>query len=201
MGAPVVPATRVEYEAGTRTLFGKAFDCRVGVAAMLLALRELSTRDLAVDVVGSLSSQEELGCRGVASCVRHFSPAACFVFEGAPADDTFRGADERECVFRAGPMLRHADTTMLANPRYQRLVLETAARGGIPAQASVRSGGGTNASVAHLMDEGIPCVVASVPCRYIHSECSLASLDDVKNTARLAVAVVQGLSPEIIAGF
>ena len=57
MGEPFVPATKFEYNEATGVALGKAFDCRAGVAAELLALRELSGRDdLPFDVVASVSS-------------------------------------------------------------------------------------------------------------------------------------------------
>jgi putative aminopeptidase FrvX len=65
----------------------------------------------------------------------------------------------------------------------------------------VRTGGGTDGGVAHLMDNGIPCVVSGVPSRYIHAGCAIASLDDVENSARVAVAAVSRLTPEVVAGF
>ena len=182
-------------------MFGKAFDCRAGVAAMLLAMRELSKLDLPFDVVASVSAQEEVGERGVASAVRHFNPSVCFMFEGAPADDTFGNPDDAQCCVNQGPMLRYADCCMITHPRYQRFVLNAAKQAGLPAQGAVRVGGGTDGGIAHLMDNGIPCVVAGVPCRYIHSNCAIASIDDVMNTARVAVASVASLTPEVVAEF
>lgn len=41
---------------------------------MLLALRELSKKDLPFDVVASMPSMEEVGERGVAAAVRAFQP-------------------------------------------------------------------------------------------------------------------------------
>lgn len=201
VGEPVVPATRMRYDARNRVMFGKAFDCRAGVAAMLLALRELSGRDLPFDVVAAVSAQEEVGERGVAASVRRFDPQVCFMFEGCPADDTFGVRDDMQSCLKKGPMLRYADVCMITNPRYQRFVLQAAREEGIPAQGAVREGGGTDAGVAHLMGSGIPCVVAGVPCRYIHSGCAIASLDDVEDTARLAVAAIERLTPEVAAGF
>lgn len=201
VGEPAVPSTRMTYDPVNRVMFGKAFDCRVGVAAMLLAIRELASRDLPFNVVASVSAQEEVGERGVAASVRHWHPALCYMFEGAPADDTFGNPDDMQCKLKCGPMFRYADVCMITNPRYQRYVLEVAQRCGLPAQGAVRTGGGTDGGVAHLMDEGIPCVVSGVPSRYIHSGCSIAALDDVENSARLAVEAVAGLTPELVAQF
>lgn len=195
IGEPGVPATQFHYDEANRVMFGKAFDCRVGVAAMLLALRELSTYDnLPFDVVAAISSQEEVGERGVASSVRRFKPQLCYMFEGAPADDTFGDPADQQCCLKQGPMFRYADCCMITNPRYQRYVLGVAEQKDIPAQGAVRTGGGTDGGVAHLMENGIPCVVSGVPSRYIHAACSIASLDDVENAARLAVEAIAGLT-------
>ncbi len=201
VGEPVVPATRMSYDARNRVAFGKAFDCRAGVTAMLLALRELAGMDLPFDVVAAVSAQEEVGERGVAAGVRRFKPQVCFMFEGCPADDTFGVRDDMQSCLKQGPMLRYADCCMITNPRYQRFVLDAARAEGIPAQGAVREGGGTDGGVAHVMDNGIPCVVAGVPSRYIHAGCAICALDDVENTARLAVAVISRLTPEVAAGF
>ena len=201
VGEPVCPATQFHYQPEQRMMFGKAFDCRAGVAAMLLALRELSKLDLPFDVVAAVSAQEEVGERGVASSARHFNPAVCFMFEGAPADDTFGHPADAQCCVNQGPMFRYADRCMITNPRYQRFVLNAAHKAGLPAQGAVRVGGGTDGGIVHLMENGIPCVVAGVPCRYIHSNCAIASIDDVMNTARVAVASVATLTPEAVAEF
>lgn len=202
VGEPCVPATQFDYDPTRRVMFGKAFDCRVGVAAMLLSLRELAERDdLPFDVVAAISSQEEVGERGVASSVRRFKPQLCYMFEGAPADDTFGLPADQQCCLKQGPMFRYADCCMITNPRYQRFVLGSAEKAGLPAQGAVRTGGGTDGGVAHLMENGIPCVVSGVPSRYIHAACAIASLDDVENSARICVNAISQLTPEIAAEF
>lgn len=201
VGEPVVPATRFSWDEKNRVMFGKAFDCRVGVAAMLLALRELATMDLPFDVVAAISAQEEVGERGVAASVRRFGPKLCYMFEGCPADDTFGVEADMQARIKQGPMFRYADCCMITNPLYQRFVLGVAKEKGIPAQGAVREGGGTDGGVAHLMENGIPCVVSGVPSRYIHAGCAIASLDDVEAAAHLAVEAVSALTPEEAARF
>lgn len=200
MGEPLVPATRFHYDAKTGIAFGKAFDCRAGVTAQLLALRELAHRDdLPVDVVASVSSMEEVGERGVAAAVRHFRPQAAFMFEGCPADDTFQAPDDVQTALHYGPMFRYFDVCMITNPRYQRFVLKCAADAGLACQTSVREGGGTDGGPTHLLD--VPSVVAGVPCRYVHAGTAICALDDVEQTARVAVEVVSHLTPKAIASF
>ena len=200
MGEPFVPATSFAYDDSTGIAVGKAFDCRAGVCALLLALRELSARDgLPFDVVASVSAQEEVGERGVAAAVRRFKPSAAFMFEGCPADDTFAAPDEVQAALRRGPMFRYLDVSMITNPRYQRFALRAAAEAGVRVQTSVREGGGTDGGPVHQLD--VPSVVAGVPCRYVHSGTALCAVEDVEGAARAAVAVAERLTPEVVAGF
>lgn len=200
MGEPVVPATSFCYDDQTGIAFGKAFDCRAGVTAELLALRELSRRDdLPFDVVASVSSMEEVGERGVAAAIRHFKPQVAFMFEGCPADDTFQAPDDIQTALRHGPMFRYFDCCMITNPRYQRFVLKCASEAGLACQTSVREGGGTDGGPAHMMD--VPSVVAGVPCRYVHAGTAICALDDVEETARVAVEVVSHLTVEVARSF
>ena len=47
----------------------------------------------------------------------------------------------------------------------------------------------------------IPCVVAGVPSRYVHSGTALCTLYDVKMTAEVAVAVAERMTPEDVRAF
>ena len=200
MGEPFVPDTAFSFDAERGVAFGKAFDCRAGVCSMLLALRELAGRDdLPVDVVALISAQEEVGERGVAAAARHFSPAVAYLFEGCPADDTFTPADEIGAALGKGPMFRYFDVCMITHPRYQRFVLDVAAEKNLPAQTSVREGGGTNGGIVHQLD--IPSVVAGIPCRYIHAGTSVCDPADIVSAAEIAVAVAERLTPEVLRGF
>jgi len=98
-------------------------------------------------------------------------------------------------------MLRHADKSMITNPRFLRLAVDLARELDIPVQRAVRSGGGTNAGAIHLQEQGIPVVVISLPVRYIHTHCGYAAETDVEAAVRLGCALLERLSEEIIRDF
>ena len=98
-------------------------------------------------------------------------------------------------------MLRHIDARMITNPRYQRYVLDLAAKLGIPAQESVRKGGSTNGAPIHLSNTGVPVIVVGLPVRYIHTHYGIAALSDVENAVKLAGAVVESLNADVIGSF
>ena len=201
IGEPVVPAVRFSYDEARDVMQGKAFDCRIGCAALAETMRRLEKLDLAVDVVGVISAQEEVGERGVSVAVERVNPDVAIVFEGCPADDTFGEAYARQTKMKQGPMLRFMDVSVICNPRFQRFVLDLAEEKGLPAQAAVREGGGNNAAMIQQKMKGAPSVVLGVPVRYIHTPAGMAAGVDYAAAVNLAVETVKALNEEIIKGF
>lgn len=201
IGEPVIPATKCAFDEKHGLFFGKAFDCRIGVAAMISAFRRLDSLDLPFDVVGVVSSQEEVGDRGIRVAVNKICPDIAVCFEGCPADDTFTEPYAIQTAIKCGPMFRYMDRSVICSPRYQRWVLDKAKEYGIKAQASVREGGGNNGSVINLADKGVPVVVAGIPVRYIHSRSSITAYEDFENTAELVSLIAKDLTPQILETF
>lgn len=201
IGEPVVPATKFRMDEKRDVLFGKAFDCRIGCAVLIEALRRLEGEELPCDVVGVLSAQEEVGERGCKVAVNHVKPQVALVLEGCPADDTFTEPYAIQTAIKKGPMFRFMDVSVICSPRYQRFVLELAEKKGLPAQASVREGGGNNAAVINTAFDGVPAVVAGVPVRYIHSMHAMTSYQDFETTVQLVMEILRAMTPDVIAGF
>ncbi len=201
IGEPIVPDVRFSYDAERDVMLGKAFDCRIGCAALMETMRRVRDMELAVDVIGSLSSQEELGERGCRVAVNKIKPKAAIVFEGCPADDTFTEPYAVQTALKKGPMLRFMDVSMIANPRFQRFALDLAQEWSIPVQASVREGGGNNGACISTALDGVPVIVMGVPVRGIHSTCGITSYYDFEAAVSMAVALLMRLDESVIAGF
>lgn len=201
IGAPVVPDVSFEYDENTDIMLGKAFDNRLGCAAVLESMKELKDLELNVNISGILSSQEEIGERGAFVTRDVVRPDIAICFEGCPADDTFSPDYFIQTAIKKGPMLRHFDRSMITNPRFQRFALELARELCIPVQESVRSGGGTNGGPIHMSNGGVPVIVIGVPVRYIHSHHGFACMADYKNSVKLAVEIIKRLDKEVIQRF
>ena len=201
IGEPVVPAYATEYDEKRDIIFGKAFDDRIGCAVLLEVLRRLEGEQLPCDVVGVLSTQEELGLRSAKVTVNRVQPAAAIVLEGCPADDTFTEPYAIQTALKKGPMFRHMDRSLVCNPRFQRYVLNLAREKELPIQESVRKGGGNNAAAVQTEALGAPAVVAGVPVRYIHAPNCMASGFDFEATVQVVLAILRDLTPEKIAAF
>jgi putative aminopeptidase FrvX len=142
-----------------------------------------------------------VGDRGIQVAVSKVKPDIAICFEGCPADDTFTEPYAIQTALKCGPMFRYMDTSVICSPRFQRWVLKMAKDHGIPAQASVREGGGNNGAVINLAGNGVPVVVAGVPVRYIHSMAGITAYEDFENTAKLATILAKELTPEILETF
>ena len=201
IGEPVVPATTFAYDAKRDVMFGKAFDCRIGCAVLIEALRRLSGKELPCDVVGVLSSQEEVGERGAMVSVKHVKPDVAIVLEGCPADDTFTEPYAIQTALKKGPMIRFMDTSIICSPRFQRFALDLADEKGLLIQSSVREGGGNDGAVINTALDGVPVIVAGVPVRYIHSMNCMTSYTDFEATVTFVVELIQVLTEDIIKKF
>ncbi|RYL94946.1 M42 family peptidase [Sporolactobacillus sp. THM7-4] len=199
-GAPVVPDVAFTYLKEKELLLGKAFDNRIGTACLADTLKELDGRPLDVDVVASLSAQEEVGERGAQVTVRKIQPDLAIVFEGCPADDTVVPDYLIQTGIRRGPMLRDFDTSIIVNPRFQAYCLDMAHRKGIKAQRAVRTGGGNNGAVINLY-QGAPTVVVGIPVRYAHTPYCFVAFEDYVSALNLVTEIVQSLNKETIDRF
>ena len=201
IGAPVVPLSPFEYDEKHKILHGKAFDDRMGVAAMLKCLKLLKDEKLNVDVIGVMSSQEEVGERGITAAMGKVKPAAAICFEGCPADDTFSPSYMVQDALKGGVMLRYMDRTVICTPRFTAFARETAKKAGIKVQMAVRSGGGNNGAYIISANGGTPVIVAGIPVRYIHTFNCIAAKEDFDSNVAFGVELCKSLTEDIIKGF
>lgn len=201
IGEPVVPDVEFTYSEKSDLMVGKAFDCRLGCAAILKTLDELRGESLNVDVAAAVSVQEEVGSRGAAVTAQVIKPDIAIVFEGCPADDTCVAPYMVQTAIKRGAMLRHIDSEMITNPRWQRYALDLAAELNIPVQEAVRSAGGTNGSVIHTSGRGVPVIVIGVPVRYAHTHYGISAYCDFESAVDLARELLRRLDADTIAKF
>ena len=201
VGEPIVPYAEFEYDERHDLMIGKAFDDRLGCAGIISTLKALASKELKVDIIAGISSQEEVGTRGALVASRVIKPDIAICFEGCPADDTFVDSFEVQTVLKKGPMLRHIDAKMITNPRFQRFALDLAVKKEIQMQEAVRTIGSTNGAVIHLSAAGVPTIVIGVPVRYAHTHYGIASYFDYDNAVKLACEILLELDEATIKSF
>lgn len=198
-GLPVMPDVECTYNDKTDLLLGKAFDCRLGCAAIIEIMHRLQNEPLNVDVAGVFSTQEEVGLRGAKVTAERMRPALAICMEGTPADDMFTPECEAQGVLKKGVQIRFRDGSMVANPAWVAYARKTAEANGILHQCAVRTGGGTNGGSIHVAPGGVPTLVLGVPVRYAHTHYGYAAMRDVDSAVDLAVAIIKSLTQEDVA--
>ncbi len=201
LGAPVVPDVNFSFDTQNNVMFGKAFDNRIGCAAVLKTLSATANEQLAVELVGTLASQEELRTRGIQVAVNRVKPDIAIVFEGPPADDTYGSAEFNQCALKKGPQIRHRDRSMITSPRFTKFARSVAKEIGLPFQDAVRIKGGNDGSIINLSNQGIPVIVIGTPVRYVHSHYCFCAIDDFLNAVKWCTEIIKRLDETVISGF
>lgn len=167
---------------GSGLIKSRALDDRVGCAV----LAEILKKDYDIPVYGVFSAQEEIGERGAFAAAYLVNPDIGIVIEGTVcADMTHVEGYRQSTVLGGGPAISIADRTTYFDIELSNLLCELAISNNIRFQRRRITGGGNDGGAIHLTGTGVRCVTVSVPCRYIHSPASVASLKDYEDTIRL----------------
>jgi endoglucanase len=176
----------VEYGEGFAC--GKAFDDRVGCWTILRLLEE----DLPCDLVAAFVSEEEVGCRGASGAAFTQEPDIGIVLEGTTCNDLGDIPEVSQvCKAGQGVAVSFMDGSSIANRDLFKKALEVGAKEGIAHQVKASVSGGNDGGVIQRAREGIPVVVLSVPCRYIHSPSTVVNLSDVESQFELCRALLK----------
>ncbi|WP_297488874.1 M20/M25/M40 family metallo-hydrolase, partial [uncultured Cetobacterium sp.] len=196
VGNPITPDVTFKFDSKTQVMRGKAFDNRLGCGAVLEILEDVKDEELEVNVKGIVTAQEESGLRGAQVAGNKIKPDFIIIFEGSPADDTFKDEFSSKGAMGKGIQLRVVDSGMISNSRVLNFVKNIAKENNIPYQLIARSGGSTNGARYHTSGEGIPCIVIGMATRYIHTHYTFASLKDYNDAVLLGKKILEGLNKE-----
>lgn len=164
---------------------GKALDNRAGCFILLELL--LENNGFVFDA--AFTVQEEVGMRGAAVAAYTLKPQAALVLETTAASDTPETEKEASStVLGAGPAISLMDRSVMVSKKMREELVKAAEKAGVPYQYRSFTGAGTDAGSISLSREGVQTAVISVPCRYIHSPCSILQESDLKETISLTRA-------------
>lgn len=171
-------------EFGEGLIKGKAFDDRMGCAVAIEILKENYNCDLYV----SFNVQEEVGERGAYVSAFDIQPEIGVALEGTICADMPNIPKHLSATeVGKGPALSIMDKTSIFNDEISKAIIKVAEERKIPYQLRRAIAGGNDAGAILMSGEGAKVATVSVPCRYIHSSVSVASIEDYKNTVRLMV--------------
>lgn len=169
----------------------KALDDRIGCAILITLLRENSEYDF----YATFTVQEEIGTRGAKTATFSVDPDFALVLEGTTASDIADVPDEKSvCNLGKGAAVSFMDLSAM----YDKALFDAAINSPVKCQVKRAIAGGNNSGSIQQSREGVRTLAISVPCRYIHSASSVASVNDITAAYKLAKFMLCGiLSGEI----
>ena len=174
---------------GDNKVKAKSLDDRVGCGILLELLKE--PHDF--DMVACFSVQEEIGLRGAKVAAWHIQPDLAISLEGTTCADIPDVPDHMQTTRQGkGPAISFMDNSSISDRGLFRRMVETAESHSIPYQIKENVAGGNDAGCIQKSRGGVPTLVVSVPCRYIHSPSSVMDLKDYSDTLRLMKEFLKG---------
>ncbi len=174
-------------EFGDGLIKAKALDDRAGCSAIL----ELLSMKLDADFYGVFTVMEEVGCRGAITAAYALEPDYALVLEGTICADMPEIKEHSKITqLGKGAALSIMDGSTIYNIDEVRNAVEIAEKYNVPYQYRASSSGGNDSGAIHKVKEGAVAVAVSIPCRYIHSAVSVASINDYNSVVSLAKALI-----------
>lgn len=177
-------------EFGEGLVRAKALDDRAGCYLLI----EMIKKDLPFDVYFAFTVMEEIGCLGAQTAAFGIHPQYALILEGTTAGDIHTDKNKTSvCKVGGGPVLSFMDHSAIYDREFYKIAMRAAEKNRIPLQTKQAVAGGNESGSIQRTREGCKVLALSVPCRYIHSPVSVASLEDIENTGRLALAILNEL--------
>lgn len=169
-------------EFGEGFIKGKAFDDRIGCSVLVEILKE----NYNCDLYGVFNVQEEIGERGAYVSAYQINADIGIALEGTICADLPNIENHLKATeLKKGPAISIMDKTSIFNEDISEDLIKIAQKNNIPYQRRKSTMGGNDAGAIHGVLNGAKISTISVPCRYIHSSLSVASLEDYINTISL----------------
>ena len=173
----------------------KALDDRVGCAALIEVMKSLKAEPGPNTVIGVGTVQEEVGLRGAQTSSHQVEPDIGISLEvGVAGDHPGITTDEAQERLGSGPGIFLHDASMMPNPRFRDLFVETAESEAIPFQYNVLAGYGEDGAEMQKSRAGVPSINVTVPTRYLHSHSGVIDRSDLDGLVALVAAVVRRLN-------
>jgi endoglucanase len=188
-----------QFRRAGNSIFAKALDDRLGVAALIEILKHAPPN---IELLLAFTVQEEVGLRGAAVAAHALAPDIAIAVDSTPARDLPAHDGRENVVYNTklglGPAIYIADARTIPDQRLIRHFISVGDAEKIPYQLRQPGGGGTDSGAMHQQLEGIPALSISVPGRYAHTPIGLCRVDDWQNTLRLLHAGLSRMTPALL---
>ena len=184
------------YLFGEGLIKAKALDDRMGCAAMIETIRELSDNPAHVnaDVYFCFTVREEIGLSGAKTAAYEIRPDIAIVLETTAVADVLDVPDSGKVAeLGGGVAVSVMDKSTVYDKGLVTKAMELSDTYGIKAQLKRYVSGGNDAGHIHKTADGARTLALSVPTRYLHSPACVAAINDYFAQRELLVTLIRAL--------
>ena len=192
VGDTVTPYTEFRVLNDGKTLLGKAWDDRIGVAIGIEVLKRLQNEELNCDVAFAGTVQEEVGLRGARTASHFVKPDIAFAIDVTMSYD-LPDSPNNPTKLGSGVALSVLDGSVIAHRGLFDFVEQVAKDNKIKYTYDMLTAGGTDSGEIHKQHDGVITMTLSLACRYFHSHTSLIHYDDYEAAVNLLVNVIKAI--------
>ena len=164
-----------QFDWNNGIITGKALDDRTGCFILINMIQS----ELEYDMYFSFVVQEEVGLRGAKCASYTVNPDFAIIIEATTAADIPNVAkDKQVCQVGAGAVISFMDRRTI----YDKVLVKSAmecADSQTKVQYKQAVAGGNDAGAIQSSRKGVRVLAVSLPCRYLHSNCSLIAESDL----------------------
>lgn len=195
-GDMITPYIEYKELSNKKYLLGKAWDNRVGCAAVIDVLNNLQNEEHNNVYFGVGTVQEEVGLRGARTSAQKINPDIGIALDTTIAYD-FPGGS-KETVLGNGVGVMFKDGSMVGHKGLRDHVISLCEKHDIKYQLTYLETGGTDGGAMHLAHDGAPSIALCLPVRYLHSHTSIVHKDDYDAMVALVTVLVKSLDKETV---
>ncbi len=176
----------------------KAFDNRVGCYVVCEVIKRLNDKKLDCDLYAVGTVQEEIGCRGAQTTANKINPQIAIAIDTGIAGDT-PGVNKNKAwaELSKGPQITVMDAGTLSHVGLRKNIFKLCDELEIPYQPDFLKGGATDAAKMHIAHDGACAINISLATRYLHSQASVISIEDLNHTVDILVEFITRLNDDV----
>ena len=192
IGDYVIYDTNYEYLLNDK-IVGRGLDNRTGAFIVAEVLRRVADKDPKVAVYAVSTVNEETNMGGAYFAASHINPTMAIACDVSFATDhpDMNPKESGEIALGKGPILSKGAPI---SKKINGLLEKVAKVNELPIQYELTPGStGTDADRIRLTGKGVPVALVSLPLRYMHAPCEVASLKDIEIEIELLVQMILSL--------
>jgi endoglucanase len=197
IGDMITPYTDFRVLNDGKSLLGKAWDNRLGVAAGIEALRNLKDINHKATIVAAGTVQEEVGLRGAQTAAYHVKPDIAFAIDVTMSYD-LPTSPKNDTKLGGGVALSIMDGSVIAHRGLFDFVEALCQKENIKYTYDIMTAGGTDSGAIHKQYDGVVTMTLSIPCRYYHSHVSIINYDDYVTTVNLLTKLATSIDANVL---